>query len=221
MPRIDTSVWSQPARRSTVTFRAKCKWIKDGSSKKFTAHFYIDPVQEIFVSIVGIGIIKIAEIWIQPDRALILNKINRIAYNKDADSIKDLLGLELSFDQIVSLLLAQLPTEIEGEEEWVGDQVLIRTSLNENMEALYRIDTKKKLWEALYIKSNEKELDSAEMVFANYQKIDDGLPMSIKRDIRMVAQNSEQSLQMELDRFALGKKQNIKLRIPNSYRVEK
>lgn len=205
---------SKKSNFKTLAARLKIETNDGKKSQSVTVSMRMEKDKMIWLS--KLGIVKAL---ITPERVAFYNTWDNTYFDGDFSYISELLGTELDFQKVQSLLLGEAILELEPK-EIVGDvtdksYVLSPKKQNELYEIFFLINPSLFKLDSQQI-SQEKEGRHLQIDYTAYQKVDtETLPKMV--DIVAVQKNDELSIDLEYKSIALNVKLKFPFRIPSGY----
>lgn len=214
---INTSEYVNSLNFNKLGYKARCAFEYQGKTRKFTALITAVKDTEIYVKILGVGIITIAEARIEPAHILVVNRIQRQVYDQNFEYLKNLVGVDLNFGVFQSLIWAILPDQIIGELTSDDKITKIVSKPATNIIAEYTIDNRRKVWTELSLDIKNEKIQGAHMYLGNYDSVNSQIYLPMSRIIETRGSQGVQKLTINIDRYMLDPKKSKLISFPSSY----
>ncbi len=215
---ISTIELSEGMEYQSLQYKAKCKYEKLGKTLPFTAFIRIQKGKKIWISVMGGGIMEVGRALITPDSVKVLDKLNQVAYIKDVTYLKSLIDVDIDFAMLESILAGKLPDILRGDLESQGQIVKVTDSFDEHFDAVYTIDSSKRVWNELFIDFDTTEVRSAGITFEDYQPVGNSMLISMLRNVMIEETNGNQiKLKMELSKVEANQDPAMPFSVPEGY----
>ncbi len=205
----------QEAKFKTLQAKVKIDITQDGKEQGYSVTLRMERNKTIWIS----ATLGLARAMITPDRVQFYDKINNQYFDGDYSLLSDLLGIELNFKQVQSLLIGEPLFNLKDAEYTIS-----------NNETSYILTPKTKdpllelflLFNPSHFKMDSQQLAQPlkkrflEMDYTNYQAIDNEvLPQTLK--IIAVEENEELNIALEYKSVSINEDLRFPFNIPSGF----
>ncbi len=203
-----------------LQFKAKANYYSSKQNIPFSAYIRIEHGKRIWASVIGGGVLEVGRALITPDSVFVIDKLNKTVYIRDATYLRELVGIDVDYATLESILTSQLPDVIEGTISQKNDaQIEIQQQVNESVISRYNIDKKKKTWNYLEIDFENMDVKNAIAQYENYSSVG-SLIISMLRKVTISTSDSESiRLLMDISKVVVDQKPNMSFPIPEGFEL--
>ncbi len=207
---------NKKARFKTLQARVKLDYTQDNRTQSYTVNLRMEKDKTIWIN----SILGLARVMITPDRVSFYDKINNQYFDGDYSLLSDLLGVELNFNKVESLLLGEAIYNLKEEQ--------YKLSTHENS---YVLEPKEQkvylelffLFNPGHFKMDSQQLFQAskhrflEIDYKSYQKVSKQIfPENLK--IIAVEDTEEVIIEMEYRSVTLNEDLRFPFKIPSGFK---
>ncbi len=216
------SQWLPTANYRTLQYKAKCQFSADGKNLPFTAYVRMAKGEKIWISVIGGGILEVARALITPDSVQVLDKLNKVAYVHGVDYLKSLIGVNVDYSTIESILSSKLAdtlvAKIVHEDE---SEIKLSSEPSENIYTELTINKSGKVWSDFNIDFKGMDILSAAAAFDEYQMVKPDLLISMLRNVLIKnTDGSEMTLEMQVSKVEVDQNPAMNFMIPPGYQYK-
>lgn len=207
---------NQKARFKTLQAKVKIEYAQDENSQGYTVNLRMEKDKIIWIN----SVLGLARVMITPDRVSFYDKINNQYFDGDYSLLSDLLGIELNFKKVESLLLGEAIYNLEVDKYKLSAQ-----------ESSYVLEPKNQLvalelfflLNPAHFKMDSQQLYQPlkrrilEIDYKSYQKVKKQiLPEKLK--IIAVEDTEEVTIEMEYRSVSLNEDLHFPFKIPSGFK---
>lgn len=204
------------ARFKTLQAKVKIDYIQDKKSQGYTVNLRMEKDKVIWIN----SVLGLARVMITPDRVSFYDKINNQYFDGDYRLLSDLLGIELDFKKVESLLLGEAIFNLKEDK--------FKLSTQENSYVLQPKEQQSALELFFLLNPGHYKMDSQQLYqpfkrrileidYKSYQKINKQiLPENLK--IIAVEDTEEVTIEMEYRSVTLNEDLRFPFKIPTGFK---
>lgn len=216
---VQTSQWVPPADYQTLQIKSKCVYSGPDMSQSFTANIKIEKDKKIWISVVGAGVLEVGRALITPDSAIILNRLESIAFVQNYESIKEFIQLNVDFYTLQAILSNQLPAEMPAQVHNQGEEVHLDYPVSSNINSDFVISKKQEIWKSLLLNFTQGEVQNAALEFGDYTS-EYGYPIAMTRQVKINEKRGKHNLLMNISKVVVNEPLSMSIVIPERYTIK-
>ncbi|MGM5469203.1 DUF4292 domain-containing protein [Flavobacteriaceae bacterium LMO-SS05] len=207
---------NQNARFKTLQAKIKIEYTQDQQSQGYTVNLRMEKDKIIWIN----SVLGLARVMITPDRVSFYDKINNQYFDGDYRLLSDLLGIELDFKKVESLLLGEAIFNLKEGKYALSTQANSYVLQPKNQQPALEIFF---LLNPAHFKMDSQQLYQPlkrrilEIDYKSYQKVSkQTLPETLK--IIAVEDTEEVTIEMEYRSVSLNEDLRFPFRIPTGFK---
>lgn len=203
------------AKFKTLQAKIKIDIFQDGSEQGYSVTLRMEKEKTIWIS----ATLGLARAKITPDQVQFYDKINKQYFDGDYSLLSNLLGIELNFDQVQSLLIGEPIFNLKNEDYEISNNESSYVLAPKNQNPLLELFL---LFNPTHFKMDSQQLSQPqkmrflELDYTNYQVIEkEILPKNIK--IIAIEENEELNVELEYKSVSLNQDLRFPFKIPSRF----
>lgn len=162
-PKAFKSVMNAHAKNSpsfkSISGRIRANFQDENTNQSISIDYRIERGKTIWMSAKALGLVKVANAMITPERVLFYDRINKQYFDGDFQLISQLVGIDLDFEKLENLLYGQMLFDLENKQvnagSVSGNNFLFTTLVNPTLQ------------QDVFIKSEDYSLQSQQFSYIN------------------------------------------------------
>lgn len=205
------------------TFSAKgdARLVTEDQNQKLTLKISMHKDQDLWASIIAMGVLEVARAYATPDSLFAINRLNKTAYALGYGQGTQLLQADIPFSSLQNIFTGSplLPTDAPVTGMVVKDSVITITQQKDSFIQVLDYDSRTQSLTHLELKATDRPFQCS-IDYSNYQKI--GIGQSFAYDQSISVQNKGKITRLTISFIQANIDQPIltNFMIPASYKVE-
>lgn len=204
----------------TFTAKADARLITDDQNQKLSLKINMHKDQDLWASIIAMGVLEVARAYATPDSLFAINRLNKTAYALGYQQGTQLLQADIPFSSLQDLFAGSplLPADalVTGME--VKDSTVNITQQKDSFIQVLQYDIRTQALTKLQLKATNRPFQCS-IDYSNYQKIGIGQSFAYDRNIVIKNDGKETQLSINFTQANIDQPITTNFMIPGSYHV--
>lgn len=205
---------------NTFSGKADMHFEKGDQNQDATCNLRMNKGKDIWASIIALGILEAARAKITPDSLQAIIKINKDAYSLSYKEGQELIGTQVDFPVLQSLLIGNpLVKDVPVKNFEIKDSTVVITQIKDDFKQVLTYNTQKGTLQELQLSSETKKFN-CNIRYEKYGPITLQQPFAFNRYITITNNGNIVKLNLEFSKAELNTPIETNFSIPSSYTMK-